>query len=362
VEGTTERWRKVGVLHGRAGKLRFFVLEPDSEPNEITLGPFFVKGKFRVAEKIDVRAQREAQDQLAGAASALESATRDYVEAHATFENSELGVLRLRVHVKQNILHYMQAIWDHEQRDQRVFRLHGTAVPRLAGDITYTLVANPGAPPLPPLWEPTYKVEAELTIEAGDATVLLGEVADLDRPLGYRGNYVIFPLKKHNALTKFLSVPYADTRFVLRDPSDIANFTLGDLDDYVECLRDTMDEDDFDELKPKIDALYDYILSHAFPNEEDIIVPSGSMFIEALPGTAPVLEDFKLLHRAVDVTQAAAEVRSRELENLRHAARILGSQLGDPEIQTVVVADDDVNLLVAAGNGESGKEKPGDGA
>jgi excisionase family DNA binding protein len=53
VEGTIERWRRVGVLHGRAGKLRFFVLEPDSEANEITLGTFFVKGKFRVAEKID---------------------------------------------------------------------------------------------------------------------------------------------------------------------------------------------------------------------------------------------------------------------------------------------------------------------
>ncbi|VTZ59781.1 hypothetical protein EMEDMD4_1240009 [Sinorhizobium medicae] len=31
--------------------------------------------------------------------------------------------LRLRMHVKQNILFYMQAIWNHEPPDQRFFRL-----------------------------------------------------------------------------------------------------------------------------------------------------------------------------------------------------------------------------------------------
>jgi hypothetical protein len=309
-----------------------------------------------------VRAEREARDRLLGAVTAVEAANRDYTEARASFENSELGVLRLRVHVKQNILHYMQAIWDHEQRDQRVFRLYDTEVPRLAGQIAYKLVENPGAPPVPPLWKQTFKVEATLTILGIEQMTTLGEIADLDRPLGYRGNYMIFPLKQHNALTKFLSVPYADTRSVLHDPNEVANFTLSELDHYVECLRETMPEDDFEAIKPRIDSLYDFILSHPFPNEEDIIVPSGSLFIEALPGSAPVLEEFKLLHRAVDVTKAAAEVRSRELENLRYAARILGTQLGDPEIQTVVVAPPGTDitvptngsaLLPSGGTGES---------
>jgi excisionase family DNA binding protein len=53
VEGKAERWRKVGVLHGSAGKLRFFALEPDAQANQIILGPFYVRGRFRIAEKID---------------------------------------------------------------------------------------------------------------------------------------------------------------------------------------------------------------------------------------------------------------------------------------------------------------------
>jgi len=298
-----------------------------------------------------VRAEREARDRIAGAITALEAATRDYVEAEATFENAELGVLRLRVHVKQNILHYMQAIWDHEQRDQRVFRLHATPVPRLDGQIAYRLVENAGAPPVPPLWAPMYRVEAQLAVPSPTQTIPLGEIADLDRPLGYRGNYMIFPLKQHNVLTKFLSIPYADTRSALHDPVEVANFPLTELDRYVACLRDTLSAAELAAIAPQIQALYDAILGHAFATEDDLIVPSGSLFIEALPGTAPVLEDFKLLHRAVDVTKAAAEVRGRELENLRYAARILASQLGDPEIQTMVIAPKGTPIAMPAASG-----------
>jgi len=43
-----------------------------------------------------------------------------------------------------------------------------------------------------------------------------------------------------------------------------------------------------------------------------------------------VLEDHKLLHRVIDVAKAAAEVRARELENLRLVARLRGGQLGVP--------------------------------
>ena len=36
---------------------------------------------------------------------------------------------RLRVHVKENILYYMQAIWRQEPPDQRFFRLYNIDVP-----------------------------------------------------------------------------------------------------------------------------------------------------------------------------------------------------------------------------------------
>jgi hypothetical protein len=183
--------------------------------------------------------------------------------------------------------------------------------------------------------------------------VALGTVADLGRPLGYRGNYILFPMKRQNVLTKFMSVPYADSRSSLRDPEDLANFTIGELDEYVACMRETMPAAQFDALVPEINTLYEHMLSRPFPSEEDVIVPSGSLFIEALPGTAPVLEDFKLMHRAVDVSNAAAVVRGRELNNLRCAARILEGKLGDPDIETVVVSDPKAHLLID-GNGTPG--------
>ena len=36
---------------------------------------------------------------------------------------------RLRIHVKENILYYMQAIWSHEPPDQRFFRSYDIDVP-----------------------------------------------------------------------------------------------------------------------------------------------------------------------------------------------------------------------------------------
>lgn len=60
-EGQVKAWRRVGVLHGRAGKLRFFELEPASEDGEVKLGALYVRGRFRVVEKVNnAKAAREA--------------------------------------------------------------------------------------------------------------------------------------------------------------------------------------------------------------------------------------------------------------------------------------------------------------
>jgi excisionase family DNA binding protein len=61
--GTIKRWRRVGVLTGAKGKLRFFILEPGPEPNEIAFHTFYVRGKFGIAEKINnAKLAREAWD------------------------------------------------------------------------------------------------------------------------------------------------------------------------------------------------------------------------------------------------------------------------------------------------------------
>jgi HEPN domain-containing protein len=68
-----------------------------------------------------------------------------------------------------------------------------------------------------------------------------------------------------------------------------------------------------------------------------VIVPSNSLYIEALPGTHPLLEDFKLIHRAIDVKKAQADLRHAELENLRLASRLANAEYGDPDIDKVIV-------------------------
>lgn len=298
-----------------------------------------------------VKLERDARDRMAGAATALDAATRVYVEANARFENAELGVLRLRVHVKQNILFYLQAIWDHEPRDQRVFRLQGTPVPRLAGSLQYRLVPDPDAVAVPPLWTPPYRVEATMEIDDVDATVPLADIADLDRPLGYRGNYMMFAMRQHNTLTKFLSVPYADSRAQVRDPDELGNFSISQLDGYAACLRSHLTTEEFDAIRPQLTALYAAILARPYPDEEEIILPSHSLFIEAIPGAAPVLEDFQLQHRAIDTARVAAEARLKELESLRLVARLRAGELGDPDVQTMIVAPTGTPIVVGGGGG-----------
>jgi hypothetical protein len=51
--GDLPRWRRVGVLSGGGGRLRFFVLEPGQEQTELVFGPFYVRGQFRIAEKVN---------------------------------------------------------------------------------------------------------------------------------------------------------------------------------------------------------------------------------------------------------------------------------------------------------------------
>ena len=74
-------------------------------------------------------------------------------------------------------------------------------------------------------------------------------------------------------------------------------------------------------------------------NDDEIIVPTDSLFIEALPGAHPILEDFKLMHRAVDVKKVQAEVRGLELENLRFAARLVKGEREDPTIEKKIIVE-----------------------
>src|SRR5439155_5461323 len=70
------------------------------------------------------RAQKERtnlETRLETATTALQSAVNNLSAAVKEHYDRLLEVDRLRVHVKDNILYYMQAIWSHEPPDQRFF-------------------------------------------------------------------------------------------------------------------------------------------------------------------------------------------------------------------------------------------------
>lgn len=60
VKGALEHWKRVVVMTtGVGGSKRAFVLEPAAEDNEVTFGPFSVRGRFVVAEKANAAKKAE---------------------------------------------------------------------------------------------------------------------------------------------------------------------------------------------------------------------------------------------------------------------------------------------------------------
>ncbi|MQA24507.1 MAG: hypothetical protein GEU94_03360 [Micromonosporaceae bacterium] len=283
--------------------------------------------------------EKEMQARLDREVTALASLSETYTKELATHLNRKAQITRLRVHIKQNIYYYMQAIWSREPDDQRFFRLHDVPIPRLVGKKTYKIEPDPDAVPLPPDWKKPQKltVTSELDTDKLEYDAL-GEVAELDNLLGFKGNFMIFPMRRGNDLTDTMMTPYYAKEGFLADPDPLGNWTLRDFVDYVCCLRKELSKEAFERRLPGLIEMYRMLKERDAENDE-VIVPTESLYIEALPGVRPVLEDFKLLHRAVDVKKAQAEVRGLEMENVRMAARLLSGEREDPTIEKKVVIE-----------------------
>lgn len=273
----------------------------------------------------------------------LHAITEAYNKKLEDHLNTETMVSRLKTHVKNNILYYMQAIWSMEPPDQRYFRLYNTEVPMVeASQKRYTIELeeeNDIFAEFRPEGMRKYSAWIQASMKSNVPKKKLVEVADLDNLLGFKGNYMIFPLKEHNALTEIMAAPYVDEAFGAIDPDELGNVSLDDYAKYVCCLHKEFPADAFNRLRPTLQKWLKKLLADPLRNGDEIIVPSGSLYIEMLPSSHTLLEDFKLKHRAMDVLKVQAEVRQMELENLRYAARLLAEERDDPRVEKKIVVE-----------------------
>lgn len=291
---------------------------------------------------------------------AVSESAQHYSNAVQHKARKDTTICQLQLHIRQNILHYMHAIWDYQHQDQQFFELNDLEVPFMEaatrrchlrrataeeidgglpglvrdGDL-YIVHCDPPEPP---------PVGAPLPMRR------LGTVADLNRPLGYKGNYVIYPLKGCSYLTDFMSQDFVDEYFGLRDPATDLGYTGEELLAYAgELLHDSEAALSAEEREALITAVTRY-LSNPATDSETVILPTGQLYMEALKGEQTLLEDFKLAHRGLDVLKVQEEVRAERLENLRRAARIVATTplLEDPDVEKTVVVRgiDDVRVPV----------------
>lgn len=263
---------------------------------------------------------------------------------------------RLITHIKENILYYMQAIWSMEPPDQRFMRLYKVQVPHFEAERTCIIQDKPveKIDDLFAHFRETGKRKHKAWLNGkikrntnGSPSVTfkqLVEVADLDTMLGFKGNYMIFPLKEHNALTELMAAPYIDEAFGAMDPDEMSNINLEEFSKYICCLHHE-DPTEYERLKPVLKKWLERLLADPLRNGDEIIIPTGSLFIEMLPSDKSLLEDFKLQHREWDVYKVQAEVRKMELENIRLATRLLNNEREDPDIdKKIIVEGKDFNI------------------
>ncbi|MBL7840573.1 MAG: hypothetical protein JNJ75_10565 [Cyclobacteriaceae bacterium] len=271
------------------------------------------------------RERAEVNERLSQEFNQLQTLTNQYVDELKKVLDREHSITQLRIHVKQNILYYMQAIWDHEPTDQRFFRLANLEIdwfePLDEITLTPTDRLNPNL------------VRLALRYRYKKVKKKLCQVADLDNVLGYKGNYVIFGTTKRNTLHSYMMRSFIDDQTgELKDADRLSPYTSQELIEYLKCLRKNNPQR-YESEKTEVIEVINKRRSEPFHEKERIIIPTNSVYIEALPGKHPILEDYKLAQRALNVKKLQADVRNGELENIRLALRALGNQLEDPNIE-----------------------------
>jgi len=299
------------------------------------------------AHQYAVEKAEKAAQALRQEVNTLHTLTENYNKTLQERLDNETKVKRLLVHICSNITHYMHCIWSMEPPDQRYLRLYKVQVPVLELESrSYSVDVNvekdifaafrtPGTEKHKAFLHGKLKHNPDGTFR----TKPLVEVARLDQVVSCVGNYLVFEMKEHNALTQFMAAPYVDSAFGAMDPDELANVNLEQFSRYVCCLHDKLPPGQFNAIKGELKAWLEKLLATPLRNGDEIVVPTGSLFIEAMVDENPVIEDYLLKHRELDVFDVNEKVRRAGLENIRLAARLLNAEREDPDIDRKIVVE-----------------------
>lgn len=301
---------------------------------------------------------RELMFRLEREVTALNALTETYTRALREHHTLLTEIARLETHVAANAMYYMHKIWAHEPPDQRYFRLHNVPVPVFKTSARSFVVDfdNPvvsmqepheGLPRFGGVKFKAYKCEAKSKILEDFDFEPLSKVANLHKTVGFFGNYIVFELNESNAVTDAMMDPFVDRATgQLVDPSDPTNWTIDEFAEYVCCLKEKLDSDEFAQILPQLREQYKAILTTSSHQNDVLVVPSNSLFIEALPAGHEVLDNFQRAQRVLDVKSAQADHRAKELENIRRAARLLNEEREDPNIDKRILIQGGSSVVV----------------
>jgi hypothetical protein len=303
---------------------------------------------------------------------------------------------RLYQHIRDNLLHYCQAVWRAEDADQRLLRYkrEGRRVPvEWRGPLRVVRAAAPTPLDLGD-FHPTGR----------DAD--LWEVIDPTGPIDYVGNYAVYavrPLPSHRRTVLPLDEQSEDQRSRFRNSLNQGELLLGLPDVVTEmaapyrepgtsALRDPA-RTYFEQQAQRVDlqellllpdeAVYDLVahLPRLLPelldqngevarnngqlayqltqndwaqylylknNTRRFLVDSNNLYLNLCSSGGVALEPFKRAHRYLDVLRAAEGVQTERLRNARRQALVNDPDAFDPDVDKVVVVGDGHAVETAA--------------
>ena len=197
--GELPRTRRSRISTGRADLDRQVVLR-STRPDEVRQR----RRKFRsCARRLRKDALDRAQEKvnqlvadLKGETTALQAAIDKYTKAAERHFGMLAEIDRLRIHIKDNIIYYMQAIWTYEPADQRFYRLCNLDVPVFTHNTTVAAKPAQGLAQID-----TSRINLSILFPPptlAEGTMKLHQVADLENLIGFKGNYMIFPMVNFN--------------------------------------------------------------------------------------------------------------------------------------------------------------------